>query len=1033
MLRVTTLRAGSAAVTAGYYTRYLTEAPGEHPGVWLGAQADAFGLVGEVSPEALERLLAGCDPVSGATLGYPLKDRTWGNGRVVREVERFGATTRVRSNGRRLHLDSRGLVVAAFRQSTSRLDDPQLHTHLVISGKVQTADGRWLALDARVLKQHQRALGGLYQSVLRAELTRRYGVAFEQIVNGQAEIAGIPTELLEVFSKRAVEVQDALEVKLAGFVAREGRDPTRLERAAMEREASADTRRHKTGAGVPDLRSRWLSEAAAVGLTPPVLTAAIVQAARTQSLEQPAVSVADVLGDLAGRRSAWHRMDVLRAVTDRFRPRPDVSGEHWALLVEEAVDRVLAECIQLDPAGGDGQRRRSDGRSVWIEPVAAQVTSREVIGQEEAIIAWTLDTQLDPPSPSATITAEGLDVLQADAAAAVAGGDRLVVVVGPAGAGKTTMLRTAVNDLHQQGRGVFGVAPTAKAARVLERETGMSTDTVAKLLHEWAQPAGPQPVWRLPEGATLIVDEAGMVSTPDLHHLTQLATTQGWRLVLVGDHRQVQAVGRGGMFAEIATTARTIELERIHRFTIDWEATASLRLRHGDPTVLDTYQVHGRIIPGSLEEHLDPSRTVQAADGVVMVGDVIATRRNQRQLTTNTGDIVRNRELWTVTNITGDGHLTVTQPTGSTVTLPAAYVLEHVRLGYAATEHGNQSDTQTASITLATPATTGRGLYVAMTRGRTDNTVHVVTAGRDVGEARDVLEHILTTDRADLPAITQRRNLQPQQRPVDRRPMVSWTDDQPTRHPIPDWFPELRADIARQAATIRRELDTITVYRDRLAAAVDTAYQHLANAVASTQPFDHAIANATNTLREAEHTQRRTIERLDGPLRGRRQARHDHANATALVSIATDRLEQTRRDAAPAYQVRHKALQQHADARDLLAEFDHSHPTRSLATRLQQLDQQHTALNKWHHWAIGQEVSTTQLSDTFHQLRAFAAVSVRVDGPTSGHHIGYEANIRELADVLHHWAAKEQLDLTPEVPTLTRPQRRIETPSLGLR
>ena len=66
--------------------------------------------------------------------------------------------------------------MATFRQTTSRADDPQLHTHAVISAKVQTDDGRWLALDARYLKRNQRMLGGLYQSVLRAELTHRYGV-----------------------------------------------------------------------------------------------------------------------------------------------------------------------------------------------------------------------------------------------------------------------------------------------------------------------------------------------------------------------------------------------------------------------------------------------------------------------------------------------------------------------------------------------------------------------------------------------------------------------------------------------------------------------------------------------------------------------------------------------------------------------------------------------------------------------------------------------------------------------------------------
>ena len=113
---------------------------------------------------------------------------------------------------------------------------------MVISAKVQTDDGRWLALDARMLKQHQRALGGLYQSVLRAELTDRYGVAFGEIVNGQAEIAGVPAELLEQFSKRAAQVDAALGGEARRVPPREGRDPTAVERAALEREAAADTR-----------------------------------------------------------------------------------------------------------------------------------------------------------------------------------------------------------------------------------------------------------------------------------------------------------------------------------------------------------------------------------------------------------------------------------------------------------------------------------------------------------------------------------------------------------------------------------------------------------------------------------------------------------------------------------------------------------------------------------------------------------------------------------------------------------------------
>ena len=75
MLRVSTIRASSAGASAKYYTRYLTGAPGEVPGVWSGGQAAGLGLSGKVGRDDLQALLEGRDPVSGTRLGYPLVDR----------------------------------------------------------------------------------------------------------------------------------------------------------------------------------------------------------------------------------------------------------------------------------------------------------------------------------------------------------------------------------------------------------------------------------------------------------------------------------------------------------------------------------------------------------------------------------------------------------------------------------------------------------------------------------------------------------------------------------------------------------------------------------------------------------------------------------------------------------------------------------------------------------------------------------------------------------------------------------------------
>ena len=279
----------------------------------------------------------------------------------------------------------------------------------------------------------------------------------------------------------------------------------------------------------------------------------------------------------------------------------------------------------------------------------------------------------------------------------------------------------------------------------------------------------------------------------------------------------------------------------------------SLLLRQGDPRALDLYQDHGRIRAGTLAEHLDHFATTWIAnhhhgDTIALmastnqqidainarvqtvrrdlgqvaevrsvligggecadIGDIVATRRNHRHLTTTTGERVRNRDLWTVTGTHDNGDLSLTPVTGrGTITLPAEYVTEHVRLGYAATEMGTQSDTVTASVELASNATSCRNLYVAMTRGRRDNTVCVITDthdiadardildARDIADARDILDTIIAIDRADVPATTQRRNLHTQDRQQPPVPRLK------PKYEIPEWFEPLRQTTIEQLAT----------------------------------------------------------------------------------------------------------------------------------------------------------------------------------------------------------------------------------------
>jgi len=211
-------------------------------------------------------------------------------------------------------------------------------------------------------------------------------------VNGQAEIAGLPDGLLDQFSKRAEEIGVEMGDKLADFQAREGRDPSTFEDAAMEREAAVDTRNRKTGLGVTDLRTRWQAEALSLGIDPAILLESVAEHADQHPLRVSLVAVGEVVEALAAKQSAWNRTDVLRQLCGTVSPQPGHDATTWAMALDAAVDTVLAECVDLDPTD-TGAHRLSDGRSVWIEPIAKQSTSEHVLAQEEHIVTFALKEQ----------------------------------------------------------------------------------------------------------------------------------------------------------------------------------------------------------------------------------------------------------------------------------------------------------------------------------------------------------------------------------------------------------------------------------------------------------------------------------------------------------------------------------------------------------------------------------------------------------------------------------------------------------------
>jgi len=315
-------------------------------------------------------------------------------------------------------------------------------------------------------------------------------------------------------------------------------------------------------------------------------------------------------------------------------------------------------------------------------------------------------------------------------------------------------------------------------------------------------------------GDVILLDEAGMAGTLNLDRLVKIAAERGASVRLVGDHRQLGAVESGGALRLLVNEHGATELTSLHRFRNPQEAIATLRLRDGDTAALDFYQQHNRIVGGSREAMIEAAyqgwhtdvlagktslmaaatnqdvtalnararadRIVAGqveADGVALrdgnqagVGDWIVTRRNDRRMTVCSGrDFIKNGDTWTVTGRRDDGALIVKhQGHGGRAILSADYVRAQVELAYATTTNRAQGSTVDTAHPLITEEMTHENLYVIATRAREHTMLYVAThqvPGLDPDHhldavridpnayaAREVLEHVITRETAELSA-----------------------------------------------------------------------------------------------------------------------------------------------------------------------------------------------------------------------------------------------------------------------------------------
>ena len=172
--------------------------------------------------------------------------------------------------------------------------------------------------------------------------------------------------------------------------------------------------------------------------------------------------------------------------------------------------------------------------------------------------------------------------------------DRLLLVTGGPGTGKTTILRGVLELYDRMRLKTLLAAPTGRAAKRLSEVTGREASTIHRLLEVDISPESGEMVFahnaRNPLSCdAVIVDECSMVDLLLMHDLVS-ALPPKCRLILVGDPDQLPPVGAGSVFSDLIRSERIpmIRLTEIFR-----QARESLivmnahRVNHGEMPMLD--------------------------------------------------------------------------------------------------------------------------------------------------------------------------------------------------------------------------------------------------------------------------------------------------------------------------------------------------------------------------------------------------------------------------------------------------------------
>jgi conjugative relaxase-like TrwC/TraI family protein len=519
--------------TADYYSEGA-----ELTGRWRGEGARRLGLSGDIKQADWDALCDNLDPNTGKRLTIRQKEKRvcgmdfnfhspkslsllYGMTEDQRLLAAFRdavdstmqdieqeMATRVRKGGKNENRTTGNMVWGEYIHTTSRpiagTCDPHLHAHCyAMNCTYDKKEEKWKAGKFRELK----AQAPFFEAVFHSRLTKNLaelGLPIERTKNGW-ELAGVNRSFVKKFSRRTDEIEE--KARELGIT-----DP------AAKAELGARTRKKKQkNVPMEELQRSWQER-----MKPNEFAAIGELAFKIGGDAEPA-------DNSAAKRA-------IEYATAHVFERKSVAPER----------EILAAAFKhsVGKATVDEIKREADrsGLVVGERDGVRLATTREVMAEERRILDFARKGRgaCKPFGKYDRFAWDGLNEGQRSAAKhIVESRDKVAVLSGRAGVGKTTMMRKVVAAIEKCGTNVFAFAPSAAASRgVLRSEGFKDAETVARLLLD-------EKLQKKAAGNLIWVDEAGLLGVKTMDHLFALADKIDARVLLSGDRFQHGSVDRG--------------------------------------------------------------------------------------------------------------------------------------------------------------------------------------------------------------------------------------------------------------------------------------------------------------------------------------------------------------------------------------------------------------------------------------------------------------------------------------------------------